>query len=68
VAYCETGGTFDPLAVGHLGERGLFQIHPIHASRWPDYWDNWSDPRRNAEMAYDLSAGGTDWSRWSCRP
>ena len=34
VARCESG--FNTYAVGSAGERGLFQIHPIHRS-----WVNW---------------------------
>ena len=33
VALCETGGTLNPYARGSAGERGLFQIHPVHF-RW----------------------------------
>ena len=66
VAYCETGGTFDPGAVGASGERGLFQIHPTHFAGLDA--DRLFDPLYNAEVAYGMSAGGTDWSHWSCRP
>ena len=64
VAYCESG--FDPNAVGASGERGLFQIHSTH---W--FWlspDLLYDPLYNAQMAYELSRGGTDWGSWSCQP
>jgi Lysozyme like domain len=66
VANCETGGTFDPHAQGSAGERGLFQIHPIH---W-DWLNEWRlfEPRYNARAAYRLSRGGRDWSHWTCRP
>jgi Lysozyme like domain len=66
VARCETGGTFDPHALGSAGERGLFQIHPIHFG--------WLNERRlfqplyNAWAAYRLSHGGRSWSHWTCRP
>ena len=66
VAWCETGGTLDPTVVGAAGERGLFQIHPTH---W--FWldeDRLFDPLYNAQMAYELSRGGTNWSSWSCQP
>lgn len=65
VASCETGGTFYARAVGRAGERGLFQIHPIHFS--------WAQPGRlfdpvwNSRVAYRLSRGGTSWRAWSCR-
>lgn len=64
VARCETGGTFDPRAVGRAGERGIFQIHPVHFG--------WAQPRRlfdpvwNSRVAYRLSRGGRDWRPWSC--
>lgn len=47
---------------GALGERGYFQIHPIHP-------DSTYDPRGNALAAYRLSKGGTDWCtawKWTC--
>lgn len=66
VAACETGGTFDPLARGRAGERGLFQLHPVHFG-----WLNEArlfEPRYNARAAYILSRGGRDWDAWSCKP
>lgn len=60
VAYCETGGTFDPYATGAAGERGWFQIHPIHG------WYSSYDTMINTQYAYVLSKGGTDWHHWSC--
>lgn len=62
VASCETGGTFDEYATGALGERGWFQIRPIHG-RLSSY-----DPETNVMAAMTLSRGGYDWSAWSCRP
>lgn len=65
VATCETGGTLDPNSRGAAGERGLFQIHPVHFG--------WLDERRlyeplfNARIAYRLSRGGTNWRPWTCR-
>ena len=65
VATCETGGTLDPHSRGAAGERGLFQIHPIHF--------NWLNERRlyeplyNIRVAYRLSRGGTSWRPWTCR-
>lgn len=66
VVKCETGGTYNPRSLGRAGERGLFQIHPVHFSSL--------DPGRlferayNARVAFRLSHGGTDWSPWTCRP
>lgn len=62
VADCETGGTFDPMSTGRLGERGWFQIHPS----WG--WRSSYDPEVNTAFAYELSRGGWDWSSWSCSP
>lgn len=66
VAFCETGGTLNPLARGRAGERGLFQIHPVHF-RWLDETRLWL-PGYNSRVAFLLSRGGRDWSAWSCRP
>ena len=63
---CETGGTYDPRAVGRAGERGWFQIHPVHRS-WVD-WGRLFDPFYNTRVAYRLSRGGTNWRPWTCRP
>lgn len=50
------------------GHYGLFQISGIHAWKWPDFWESWSDPYRNAQWAYEMSGGGTDWGAWTCKP
>ena len=66
VATCETGGTLYPRALGRAGERGLFQIHPVHFRTF--------DRRRlfeilyNVRAAFRLSRGGRDWSPWTCQP
>lgn len=74
IASCETGGTFDPFALGRAGERGWFQIHPVHFRRtlrssagriFVDPARLWQ-PRYNARVAYVLSNGGRDWRPWSC--
>lgn len=75
IASCETGGTFDPRSRGKAGERGWFQIHPIHfgtvirssvgAIRVDR--DRLYDPAYNTRVAYVLSNGGRDWRPWSCR-
>lgn len=69
VAYCES--RWQPGAVGGAGELGLWQIHPIHheyirATFGRDV--DITDPAVNAWYAAQLSAGGTDWSAWSCQP
>ena len=66
VVACETGGTYSPWARGSAGERGIFQIHPVHFG-WVDEAALWL-PGYNAQIAYRLSRGGRDWSHWSCRP
>ena len=67
VASCETGGTFDPRAVGdHGSSLGLFQINRAH---W--VWVNEKrlfEPGYNARIAWRLSRGGRDWHHWTCRP
>lgn len=76
VARCETGGTFNPRALGRAGERGWFQVHPIHfgrtvRSRVGSVYVSSSrlfDPRFNSRVAYVISSGGTSWRAWSCKP
>ena len=73
VAACESAGwrpgerlRFYTYALGAAGERGLFQIHPVHFG-----WLNEQrlfDPLYNARIAYRLSRGGTSWRHWTCRP
>jgi hypothetical protein len=66
VALCETGRTLNRFAVGDEGERGLFQIHPVHFG--------WLDERRLFEVRYNaiaasrLSRNGRNWRHWSCQP
>ena len=73
VADCEAGykvsAGYDPVYlnrvnIGSQGERSIWQIHPIHRQYDPlklsgDIW-------YAAQVAYELSRGGTDWSPWSC--
>jgi hypothetical protein len=66
VVSCETGGTFDPRAVGRAGERGLFQIHPVHFGSLDER--RLFEPLYNSRFAFRLSRGGRDWSHWACRP
>jgi len=58
IIQCESKG--NPGATGGHGERGLFQIHPVHP-------DSTYDPAGNVQAAYRISAGGQDWSAWTCR-
>lgn len=57
IARCESG--WNTGATGSAGERGLFQIHPIH-------FDSTYDTLGNVRAAYRISSGGRDWSAWSC--
>lgn len=69
IADCETGHTFDPYAVGRAGERGLFQIHPIHVAWIQSLGYSWDDmfiPAINIQVAWLMSRGGTYWVPWSC--
>ena len=66
VARCETGNTLDPRAEVPAGERGLFQIHPVHFG-WLRERLLWQ-PRYNSLAAFHLSRGGRDWHHWTCRP
>lgn len=59
VIRCESGG--NPNATGAAGERGLFQIHPLH-------FDSTHDPEGNVRAAYRISGGGAGWGAWTCRP
>lgn len=45
-------------------DRGLFQINQIHASKWPDYWERWSDAYWNIDHAYLLYEEWGGWSPW----
>lgn len=67
VVACETGGTWNPNAVGRLGEASWFQVHPIHA--WRFYQRGWTwaeawDPGKNTEIALEIwyESGFRPWS------
>lgn len=57
VAQCESG--LNQYATGAAGERGIFQIHPIHNDSTYDYLGN-------VRAAYRISGGGVNWGAWSC--
>lgn len=62
IAMAESSG--NPLAVGDGGTSfGLWQIHvPDH----PEYHaSSLGDPLYNAQAAYAISRGGSNWSPWS---
>lgn len=63
---CETGGTWNPSAVGNNDERGWAQIHPAHFGRAE------CDPARLFEPAYNIACAwalyqDSGWTPWiSC--
>jgi hypothetical protein len=65
VAWCESN--YNPGVVGGAGERGLFQIHPVHIPNLGPYggWDAMFDPSANIAYAYALYSG-SGWGPWSC--
>jgi hypothetical protein len=70
VAACESGrdmnGRLDGAWATNGNHYGVFQISYIHASRWPDFYENWMDPAKNAQWAFEIwSQQG--WYPWSCR-
>lgn len=63
---CEGG---DWLGVGDAGERGGFQLHPVHAWRFLQRGWTWDDafiPKRNVEIAYEIWVE-QGWHPWTCR-
>lgn len=66
VATCESG--LNPATVGGAGERGLFQIHPVHAKNLAAAglsWEQMFDPAANIHYAHLLwSRAG--WGPWTC--
>lgn len=63
VSYCETRTRpWYVYSTGSRGEKGWFQIHPIHGA------NSSYDPETNVRFAYQMSRGGYDWSQWSCKP
>jgi len=65
VAWCESN--HNPGVVGGAGERGLFQIHPVHIPNLEPYggWDAMFDPSANIAYAYALYSG-SGWGPWTC--
>jgi hypothetical protein len=54
----------DPRAVGRAGERGLFQIHPVHRRWLGARWSRLFEPVANVRAARDLERRA-GWSPWS---
>ena len=67
IVRCETGGTFNPYAVGRLGEKGAAQLHPRgELPRFYAYgYDNpYSPYQAVAFLAQRLNEGGA--RAWTC--
>jgi len=63
IVRCESNFRAD--AVG-AGSWGLWQIQAsVHAAKWPDFWQSWSDPLRNTEYAWEIYQS-RGWAAWSC--
>jgi hypothetical protein len=65
VAWCESN--HNPGVVGGAGERGLFQIHPVHIPNLGPYggWDAMFNPSANIAYAYALYSS-SGWGPWTC--
>lgn len=58
VAWCESTG--NPLAIGDVGERGLWQVRP-------EFWGSVPrNPLAQAEQAYEIWKITRDWRYWTC--
>jgi Lysozyme like domain len=71
VASCESGldrhGRLDGNWATNGTNYGLFQINGVHANSWPDFYQDWMDPVKNTEWAFEiwLKSG---WAPWECKP
>ena len=67
IALAESSG--NPNAVNSSdpngGSFGLWQINGIHASEFGSLWSQVLNPTVNAQMAYAVSGGGTNFTPWS---
>jgi hypothetical protein len=71
VASCESGldrrGRLDGNWARNGNNYGLFQINSIHAYGWADFYQDWMDPVKNTEWAFEIwSRSG--WVPWECNP
>ncbi len=62
VALAESSGDKD--VYNGICCHGLWQIHYVHAKRYPVLWANKYDPVSNAKMAFAISGGGKNWKPW----
>lgn len=63
ITYCES--KWDNGAIGLANEVSMWQIHPIHFRRY-DRQRLRDDEWYAAEVAFEMSQGGTNWRPWSC--
>jgi hypothetical protein len=71
VASCESGldrkGRLDGNWATNGNNYGLFQINSVHSDSWPDFYQDWMDPVKNTEWAFEIwSKSG--WRPWECQP
>ena len=64
IVSCETGGTYSNRSLGSAGERGWWQIHPVHFGSLNE--DRLWDVRYNTRVAWRMSSGGTNFGPWTC--
>jgi hypothetical protein len=62
VALAESSGDKD--VYNGICCHGLWQIHYVHAKRYPVLWAQKYDPTSNARMAFSISSGGKNWQPW----
>lgn len=64
VALAESSGRVE--VVNSIGATGLWQIlQPLHVKTYPHWSREWlQNPKNNAQAAFILSSGGTNWRPW----
>lgn len=65
VALAESGGNTDATNSNSnkSTDYGLWQINSVHSQLLAG--KNWRDPNTNAQMAFSISGGGTNWRPWT---